>query len=146
MCSTTDTSFSSLSSNLSMMHYDPFAYRDDVLQSPTLNAKGGRKVKALPKRAVKLSAEALYTSKSSLPLEGLPFVSPTDVGFLICGRHTDEIPQASTCFTVPENHTQFSAQTTPFATFPPYDTLGQVPMPVVRRESLSSNSLSAAFG
>ena len=62
------------------------------------------------------------------------------------GRHTDEMPQASTCFTVPEDHTQFSAQTTPFATFPPYDTLGQVPMPVVRRESLSSNSLSAAFG
>lgn len=64
MCSTADTSFSSLGSNFSM-HYDPFTNRDDVLRSPTLNARasGGRKVKALPKRAHRLAAEALYTSE-----------------------------------------------------------------------------------
>ncbi|SPO20255.1 related to homeodomain transcription factor bE2 [Ustilago trichophora] len=122
MCSTADTSFSSLSSNLSMLQYDPFAQRSDILQSPTLNAKGGRKVKALPKRVQKLTSEPLYTNETA--------------------------PSTSTCFTVPETHTQVNAQTTsslPLTFLPPYDALGQAPMPI-RRESLSSNSLSAAFG
>ncbi|SPO21173.1 related to b mating type locus, bE1 allele [Ustilago trichophora] len=122
MCSTADTSFSSLNSNLSMLQYDPFAHRNDILQSPTLNAKGVRRVKALPKRAQKLTVESLYTN--------------------------DTAPSASTCFTVPETHTLVNAQTTsslPLTFIPPYDALGQAPIPI-RRESLSSNSLSAAFG
>nr|ANB43489.1 b mating type protein [Ustilago esculenta]QBH70118.1 homeodomain transcription factor bE2 [Ustilago esculenta] len=62
-CSTADTSFSSLSSDLSMMHYNPFTHHNDVLQSPILNVKGGRKVKALPKRIQKPSAETFSTGK-----------------------------------------------------------------------------------
>ncbi len=45
-------------------------------------------------------------------------------------------------------HTLSGAQTTgvPTQLYPPYDALGRAPMPTIRRESLTSNSLSAAFG
>nr|WJN24838.1 homeodomain transcription factor bE [Pseudozyma thailandica] len=125
MCSTADTSFSSLSSTFSLPQYDPFQRQNELLQSPTLNAAAGRKVRALPKRAFKLQKEALYTA--------------------------DQATQSftGTCGELVPGHTLItgggSAQGN--SCFPPFDALGQVPMPVMtRRESLTSNSLSAAFG
>nr|ANB43490.1 b mating type protein [Ustilago esculenta]QBH70115.1 homeodomain transcription factor bE1 [Ustilago esculenta] len=76
-CSTVDTSFNSLSSNLSMMYYNPFSHPNDVLQSPSLNLKGGRKVKALPKRVQKLSTDSLSTGKC-LPFQRTLLVPLTD--------------------------------------------------------------------
>ena len=75
MCSTADTFFSSLNCNLSMLHYDPFQHEDELLQSPSLRPKGGRKVKALPRRAQKMSSDSLYTSKF------FPFLSLSLLGY-----------------------------------------------------------------
>lgn len=75
MCSTADTSFSSLNCNLSMLHYDPFQHKNELLQSPSLRPKGGRKVKALPRRAQKMSSDSLYTSKF------FPFFSLSLLGY-----------------------------------------------------------------
>nr|ANB43491.1 b mating type protein [Ustilago esculenta]QBH70106.1 homeodomain transcription factor bE3 [Ustilago esculenta] len=126
-CSTADTSFSSLSSDLSMMHYNPFTHHNDVLHSPILNVKGERKVKALPKRIQKPSAETFPTDDTR--------------GFA-----------PGTCISVPEAHTLYNAQTAAYLepvvkqyNFPPYDALEQAPV-LIRTESLSSNSLSTAFG
>nr|CAI59740.1 homeodomain transcription factor bE4 [Sporisorium reilianum] len=122
MCSTADTSLSSFASNLSMMQYDPFQHRDDLLQSPTLHAKSTRRVKALPKRATQHHESATGTC--------LP------------------VPEDFTLSSTSAAHAQAALSTQP-QLFPPYDfALGQAPMPLpnIRRESLSSNSLSAAFG
>ncbi len=84
MCSTADTSFSFFSGNVSMAHHNPFQERDELLESPTLNATAARKVRALPKRAFKLHKEALYTG------ELLPFLYPlfpernTDISSPLC--------------------------------------------------------------
>ena len=67
MCSTADTSLSSSTNNFSMLHCDPFQHRDGLLQSPTLSAKGSRKVKGLPKRAQQpCLPESLPVGKSTL--------------------------------------------------------------------------------
>nr|P22020.1 RecName: Full=Mating-type locus allele B6 protein [Ustilago maydis]CAA37870.1 b6 polypeptide [Ustilago maydis]CAA38002.1 b6 polypeptide [Ustilago maydis] len=63
MCSTADTSFSTFGSSLSMSHYDPFQYGNDILQSPTFKARGNRKVKALPKRAGKQQPDEIDNGK-----------------------------------------------------------------------------------
>nr|AGZ84326.1 DNA-binding protein b4 [Ustilago maydis] len=63
MCSTADTSFSTFGSSLSMSHYDPFQYGNDILQSPTFKARGNRKVKALPKRAGKQQPDEVENGK-----------------------------------------------------------------------------------
>ncbi|SNX81907.1 related to b mating type locus, bE1 allele [Melanopsichium pennsylvanicum] len=128
LCSTADTSFSSLNGNLSMALYDPFTQCEELLQNPTLNAtKGGRKVRALPKRAAqKLTAENLCTN---------------DADTCLPGRNQEAHSKALVSHLAQIN-TSFSPQRVL-----PFDALGQVPMPAVpRRESLSSNSLSAAFG
>ncbi|KAJ1602597.1 hypothetical protein NDA14_006897 [Ustilago hordei] len=137
MCSTADNSFSSFGSNGSLVQHDPFQ-QYQLQQSPSLNTRGGRKVKALPKRAAqKLPAEALYINNN-------------------------ESGSIDTCYPVPEERktalslasealAQASGQTNSYLPaskqqmFPPYDAMGQIPF-VPRRENLSSNSLSAAFG
>lgn len=63
LCSTADTSFSTFGSSLSMSHYDPFQYGNDILQSPTFKARGNRKVKALPKRAGKQQPDEIDNGK-----------------------------------------------------------------------------------
>ncbi|KAJ1041515.1 hypothetical protein NDA11_004398 [Ustilago hordei] len=136
-CSTADNSFSSFCSNGSLGQHDPFQ-QYQLQQSPSLNTRGGRKVKALPKRAAqKLPAEALYINNN-------------------------ESGSIDTCYPVPEERktalslasealAQASGQTNSYLPaskqqmFPPYDAMGQIPF-VPRRENLSSNSLSAAFG
>nr|DBA11483.1 TPA_inf: bE [Pseudozyma hubeiensis] len=135
MCSTSDTSSSTLDSNLSMARYSPFDLGDDLLKSPSLNALNSRRVKALPKRGQKQLLDAMHTG--DFPLTGT------------CYPVAEEVkPRASF-----EGHAQVAGagdgQATSYlsaelSNFPPFDALGQVPMPV-RRESLSSNSLSAAF-
>nr|WJN24836.1 homeodomain transcription factor bE [Pseudozyma pruni] len=139
MCSTTDTSFSSLGSGLSMPHYDPFQPHDDLLQSPTLSAMGSRKVRALPKRAQQqLMPESLYTNGSGTPpATGTRLVKPEPIRPSLHPTHTQVNGGQTT-----SRHSTQSKQ----PAFPPFDVLGQAPMPVIRRESLSSNSLSAAFG
>lgn len=68
MGSTTDTSFSSLSSNASIIQYGPFGQRrDDMLQSPSLHAKEARKVRSLPKRAQKINTSGTYLGCVTLP-------------------------------------------------------------------------------
>ncbi|KAJ1035144.1 hypothetical protein NDA18_000741 [Ustilago nuda] len=137
MCSTADNSFSSFGSNGSLVPHDPFQ-QYQLQQSPSLNTRGGRKVKALPNRATqKLPAEALYIN-------------------------SNESGSIDTCYPVPEERktalslasealAQASGQTNSYLPaskqqmFPPYDAMGQIPF-VPRRENLSSNSLSAAFG
>ncbi|CDW97668.1 hypothetical protein [Sporisorium scitamineum] len=133
MCSTADTSLSSFTSNLSMAHYDPFQHRDDLLQSPTLSAKSNRRVKALPKRAgQQQSPRKTLTNDESATGTCLPV--PEDFE-LPCSRTQVEKSQISS-----------SISTQP-QLYPPYDVFGQVAVPMpARRESLSSNSLSAAFG
>nr|WJN24834.1 homeodomain transcription factor bE [Pseudozyma flocculosa] len=136
MCSTADTSLSSFANTFSTRHYDPVQLQNDLLQSPTLNAKGSRRVKGLPKRAQQpcLPEPLCSDAKSALA--------------------------TSTCFPVPEDrlppvsaHTQVDIQTASYLptqqnAYPLFDALGQVPMPihVIHRESFGSNSLSAAFG
>ncbi|KAJ9476585.1 Homeobox domain-containing protein [Pseudozyma hubeiensis] len=137
MCSTSDTSFSTLCSNLSMARYSPFDLGDDVLKSPSLNALNSRRVKALPKRGQKQLLDAMHTDAKGVPSIGT------------CYPVAEEAkPRPSF-----EGHAQATGagngQTTSYlsaelSNFPPFDALGQVPMPI-RRESLSSNSLSAAF-
>nr|DBA11481.1 TPA_inf: bE [Pseudozyma hubeiensis] len=136
MCSTSDTSFSSLASNLSMARYSPLDLGDDVLKSPSLNALNSRRVKALPKRGQKQLLDATYTDAKAVPLTGT------------CYPVAEEVKPPSF-----EGHAQVTGagngQATSYlsaelSNFPPFDALGQVPMPI-RRESLSSNSLSAAF-
>nr|CAI59744.1 homeodomain transcription factor bE5 [Sporisorium reilianum] len=131
MCSTADTSLSSFASNLSMMQYDPFQHRDDLLQSPTLHAKSTRRVKALPKRATQHhSPHKTLSEDESATGTCLP------------------VPEDFTLSSTSAAHAQAALSTQP-QLFPPYDfALGQAPMPLpnIRRESLSSNSLSAAFG
>lgn len=63
MCSTADTSFSTFGSSLSMSHYNPFQDGNDILQSPTVKARGNRKVKALPKRAGKQQPDEVDNGK-----------------------------------------------------------------------------------
>lgn len=63
MCSTADTSFSTFGSSLSMSHYNPFQVGNDILQSPTVKARGNRKVKALPKRAGKQQPDEVDNGK-----------------------------------------------------------------------------------
>lgn len=151
MCSTADTSFSSL--NGMMGQYDPFGQtRDAVLESPSLQAKGAmRKVKALPKRAQKP-----ITGKPSSPLHGLGSITDSS-----CFSLTDEASSPSTgSFSSSREHgdplyhseggnTLVDAQTSFLRTqpqFPPFDALPIPPQIVRRAESFSSNSLSAAFG
>ncbi|CBQ67986.1 homeodomain transcription factor bE2 [Sporisorium reilianum SRZ2] len=132
MCSTADTSLSSFASNLSMMQYDPFQHRDDLLQSPTLHAKSTRRVKALPKRATQQQQSPRKTLSKDESATGTCLPVPEDF----------KLPSTSAA------HAQAALSTQP-QLFPPYDfALGQAPMPIpnIRRESLSSNSLSAAFG
>lgn len=63
MCSTADTSFSTFGSSLSMSHYNPFQDGNDILQSPTVKARGNRKVRALPKRAGKQQPDEVDNGK-----------------------------------------------------------------------------------
>lgn len=63
MCSTADTSFSTFGSSLSMSHYNPFQDGNDILQSPTVKARGNRKVKALPKRVGKQQPDEVDNGK-----------------------------------------------------------------------------------
>nr|DBA11485.1 TPA_inf: bE [Pseudozyma tsukubaensis] len=146
MCSTADTSFSSFSGNVSMAHYNPFQERDELLESPTLKATAARRVRALPKRAFKLHKEALYTDQS-IPTAGAPMQNFTNTcGPLPPQSNDHTLVIASTGAQTTDSHFMATAPA-----FPPYDALGQVPMmpaaaAVRQRESLSSNSLSAAFG
>nr|WJN24842.1 homeodomain transcription factor bE [Sporisorium sorghi] len=133
MCSTADTSLSSFASNLSMMHYDPFQHRDDLLQSPTLNAKSSRRVKALPKRAVQ--QQQTFKKDESAATTGTCLPVPEDF----------KLPTSSAAHTQLDHTTAYPSTQPQHFAYPPYDALGQAPMPI-RRESLSSNSLSAAFG
>nr|DBA11477.1 TPA_inf: bE [Moesziomyces antarcticus] len=133
MCSTADTSFSSFGSNISLLQYDPFWASHEALLSPTLQAAATRKVKALPKRSQKADSA---DEGGSLALAMLPNrLSSASAESAL--RHTSYLP-----------HTFPGAQTTgvPTQLYPPYDALGRAPMPTIRRESLASNSLSAAFG
>lgn len=63
MCSTADTSFSTFGSCLSISRYNPFQDGNDILQSPTVKARGNRKVKALPKRAGKQQPDEVDNGK-----------------------------------------------------------------------------------
>ncbi|SYW83556.1 probable b mating type locus, bE1 allele [Ustilago bromivora] len=164
MCSTADNSFSSFGSNGSLVQHNPFQ-QYQLQQSPSLNTRGGRKVKALPKRATqKLPAEALYISKSSLwcPHKALDANTEQALCFALPLKDNNESGSIDTCYPVPEERktalslasealAQVSGQTNSYLPaskqqmFPPYDAMGQIPF-VPRRENLSSNSLSAAFG
>ncbi|KAJ1027974.1 hypothetical protein NDA13_003426 [Ustilago tritici] len=137
MCSTADNSFSSFVSNGSLVQHDPFQ-QYELQQSPSLNTRGGRKVKALPNRAAqKLPAEALHTNNNES--------GSIDMCYPVPEERKTALSLAS------EALAQFSGQTNSYLPaskqqmFPPYDAMGQIPF-VPRRENLSSNSLSAAFG
>lgn len=157
MCSTADTSLSSFASNLSMTRYDPFPHHGDLLQSPTLHAKRNRRVRALPKRATLQKPNSNGKCKfcfSSRPCPLFPLTFP-----LLLFPDPDE-KAIGTCLPVPtdfklpctheqvEDSEDASHISTQAQLHPPYDALGHAPMPLsgMRRESVSFNSLSAAFG
>ncbi|TKY90799.1 hypothetical protein EX895_000797 [Sporisorium graminicola] len=130
MCSTADTSLSSSSSNLSITHYEPFPRRDGLLQSPTLHAKRIRRVKALPKR---VAQQKPHSNDEKAIDTCLPV--PKDFNLPCTHEQVEDSQDAS--------HISTQAQL-----YLPYDAFRQAPMPLsgMRRDSVSFNSLSAAFG
>ncbi|KAF6767376.1 Ustilago B locus mating-type [Kalmanozyma brasiliensis GHG001] len=120
MCSTADTSFNSLGSNLSMPHFDPFPHTDDLLRSPTVNAQAGRKVKALPERAqLPTLPESLYTNDpGTSSATGTRFLMPDEAG----PRSVHpQVINAQATFCVPTQPKQSAC--------PPFDVLGPAPVP-----------------
>ncbi|GAC73813.1 hypothetical protein PANT_9d00281 [Moesziomyces antarcticus T-34] len=134
MCSTADTSFSSFGSNISLLQYDPFQASHEALLSPTLQAAATRKVKALPKRSQKADSSDEGGSLALAMQSNRLIPTPAESSLRLTSY-----PSAP--------HTLTGAQTTgvPTQLYPPYDALGRAPMPAIRRDSLTSNSLSAAF-
>ncbi|KIS72159.1 b mating type locus, bE1 allele [Mycosarcoma maydis] len=137
MCSTADTSFSTFGSSLSMSHYNPFQDGNDILQSPTVKARGNRKVKALPKRAGKQQPDEVDNDKQE------------KFSTSIFDNATEEIkPHLSGHTQVNGGGQTISYLSNQLTAFPRFGTLGsaQLQLPILHTESLSSNSLSTAFG
>nr|WJN24832.1 homeodomain transcription factor bE [Moesziomyces parantarcticus] len=135
MCSTADTSFSSFGSNISLLQYDPFQQSDEALLSPTLQAAATRKVKALPKRSQKADSPDEGSSLALAMQTSRLATAPAESALRLTNYPT--LPQAASGAQATSAQTQL---------YPPYDALGRASVPAIRRESLSSNSLSAAFG